>query len=45
LPTPWSGEHQKRVEAVDGAHQVGIEGFVALAEHERPERTQIDLSA
>jgi transposase len=40
-----SGEHQKRVEAVDGAHQVGVEGFVPLAEHERPQRTQIDLSA
>jgi hypothetical protein len=24
---------------VDGAHQVGVEGFVALAEHERPQRT------
>jgi hypothetical protein len=30
---------------VDGAHQVGVEGFVALAEQERPQRTQIDLSA
>jgi hypothetical protein len=29
---------------VDGAHQVGVEGFVALAEHERPQRTQIELS-
>ncbi len=32
-----SGEQQKRVEAVDGAHQVGVEGFVVLAEHERPQ--------
>jgi hypothetical protein len=30
---------------VDGAPEVGVEGFVALAEHEWPQRTQIDLSA
>jgi len=30
---------------MDGGHQVGVEGFVALAEHERPQRTQIDPAA
>jgi hypothetical protein len=29
---------------VDGAQQVGVEGFVALAEHARPQRTLIDQS-